>query len=328
VTLPQGAAPSRAVLLRALADLVAGPGVGAVAVAGVGPGPGTSARPIAAVAEALELPRAPTASELTDLLDFQVYPYASVHLGEEGMLGGDARDRIAGFLRALDVTPPPEPDHLVVLLHAYADLTDLAGDAAGRAEHARGVLLHEHLGSWVGRFLARVVELGAEPLRAWAELLADVLAAELAHHGPPPTLPPALRDAPAVPTPDDATAADWVQALLTPVRAGLVLARADLARAAHDLDLGARVGERAFVLRNLLDQDARAVLGWLAQEARRQAGALDMVEATGGADVADWWRARLHATATLLEDSLEANLASSLEDSLAVDVTGAERTGS
>jgi hypothetical protein len=159
-------------------------------------------------------------------------------------------------------------------------------------------------------------------------VLADVLAAELAHHGPPPTLPPALRDAPAVPTPDDATAADWVQALLTPVRAGLVLARADLARAAHDLDLGARVGERAFVLRNLLDQDARAVLGWLAQEARRQAGALDMVEATGGADVADWWRARLHATATLLEDSLEANLASSLEDSLAVDVTGAERTGS
>jgi hypothetical protein len=49
-----------------------------------------------------------------------------------------------------------------------------------------------------------------------------------------------------------------------------------------------------------------------------------MVEATGGADVADWWRARLHATATLLEDSL----ATSLEDSLVPDVTGAERTGS
>jgi len=306
VTVPSGAAPSRAALLRVLAELIAGPGAGPGA-AGVGHA--------VALADALELPRAPTASELTDLFDFQVYPYASVHLGAEGMLGGDARDRIAGFLRALDVTPPPEPDHLVVLLHAYADLTDLAGDGGGRAEHARGVLLHEHLGSWVGRLLTRVVELGAEPLRAWAVLLADVLATELSHHGPPPALPPALRDAPVVPTPDEATAADWVQALLSPVRAGLVLARADLARAAHDLDLGARVGERAFVLRNLLDQDARAVLGWLSQEAGRQADALDMVEMTGGAVVADWWRARLHATAALLEDSI------------APVTTGAERTG-
>jgi TorA maturation chaperone TorD len=279
---------SRSHLLRALADLAARPHPGS-----------------AEIAAALELPRAPTASEHTDLFDFQVYPYASVHLGEEGMLGGDARDRIAGFLRALDVTPPPEPDHLVVLLHAYADLTDLAASGAPRADHARRVLLHEHLGSWVGRFLARVVELGAEPLRAWARLLAATLAAELAQHGPPPELPPALRDAQSLPEPEDATAADWTQGLLTPVRSGLVIARADLARAARDLELGTRVGERAFTLRALLDQDARAVLGWIATEADRQADDLALVSATGGEEVATWWRQRLAATSGLLARRLE-----------------------
>ena len=278
---------SRAGLLRALADLAARPHDGT-----------------AAVAQALELPRPPTAAEHADLFDFQVYPYASVHLGDEGMLGGDARDRIAGFLRALDVTPPPEPDHLVVLLHAYADLSDLAASGAPRADHARRVLLHEHLGSWVGRFLSRVVELGAEPLRAWSRLTVAALAAELAQHGPPPELPPALREAAPLPEPEAATAADWTQGLLTPVRSGLVLARADLARAAHDLGLGTRVGERAFVLRALLDQDARAVLGWLVAEAYRQADDLAAVTATGGDDVAAWWRDRLHRTAGIIARQL------------------------
>jgi hypothetical protein len=283
---------SRSGLLRALADLAGRPHGG-----------------WAAIADALELARPPTAAEHADLFDFQVYPYASVHLGDEGMLGGDARDRVAGFLRALDVTPPPEPDHLVVLLHAYADLTDLAASGAPRAEHARRVLLHEHLGPWAGRFLARVVELGAEPLRAWARLVVTALAAELAEHGPPPQLPPVLRDAAALPEPQDATAADWTQGLLTPVRSGLVLARADLARAARELGLGTRVGERAFVLRALLDQDARAVLGWLAAEAYRQAEDLESVATTGGEEVAAWWRARLERTAGIIADQLQGSRA-------------------
>jgi TorA maturation chaperone TorD len=278
---------SRSALLRALADLAARPHAGSTAVAA-----------------ALELPRPPTAAEHTDLFDFQVYPYASVHLGDEGMLGGDARDRIAGFLRTLDVTPPPEPDHLVVLLHAYADLSDLAASCAPRADHARRVLLHEHLGSWVGRFLARVVELGAEPLRAWARLTIQALAAELREHGAPPELPVALRDAAPLPEPEDATAADWTQALLTPVRSGLVIARADLARAAHELGLGTRVGERAFVLRALLDQDARAVLGWIAGEAYRQVEDLAPVDVTGGVGVSGWWRGRLLLTAEMLHHRL------------------------
>jgi TorA maturation chaperone TorD len=271
---------SRAELLRALAAVADSP---------------QASTP--ALVDALDLGRAPSAAELTDLFSFQVYPYASVHLGDEGMLGGDARDRIAGFLRALDVTPPAEPDHLVTLLHAYADLSDLADAGSARAAHARGVLLHEHLGSWVGRLLARVRELGASPLVRWAELLTATLADELEGIGAPPLLPPALAEAGAPPDPDEGTAAEWVAAILAPVRSGMVLARADLARAARELELGGRVGERAFVLRSLLDQDGPAVLGWLAGEARRQAEGLAAVEATGGALVAAWWHDRLRVSA-------------------------------
>jgi len=279
--------PSRAGLLRALAAVA--DGTGATDADG------------AALARALDLPRAPTAAEHTDLLTFQLHPWASVHLGPEGMLGGEARDRIAGFLRALEVVPPPEPDHLVVLLHAYADLSDLADAGSARAAHARVVLLHEHLGSWVGRFLARARELGAAPLARWADLTSAALAAERADVAAPDLVPPALAAAAALPDPAVASAADWVAGLLAPVRSGLVLARADLARAAHELDLGARVGERAFVLRGLLDQDAPAVLGWLAGEARRQAGARDEVVATGGDAVATWWHERLRTTAAALD---------------------------
>ena len=34
----------------------------------------------------------------------------------------EARDRIAGFWRALGETPPPEPDHLTLMLASYAEL--------------------------------------------------------------------------------------------------------------------------------------------------------------------------------------------------------------
>jgi hypothetical protein len=249
------------------------------------------------VADALGLPRAPTPAEHTDTFTFQLHPYASVHLGPEGQLGGVARDRVAGFLRALDVIPPPEPDHLVVLLGAYAELLDLDAGEGSRARHARTVLLHEHLGSWVPRFLWRVTELAAEPYRVWAGLLAQLLRDEQALLGPPATLPAHLREAPPLPDPRDHEASAFLQGLLAPVRSGLVLARADLARAARELDLGLRIGERAYLLRALLGQDASGTLGFLAGEARRQHD-----HVPGDDHTSAFWRTRLAGTAALLDE--------------------------
>src|ERR1044072_3466050 len=63
----------------------------------------------ARVAEALELGAVPEAAEYTEVFIFQLYPYASVYLGEEGMLGGEARDRVGGFWRVSGGRPPAEP---------------------------------------------------------------------------------------------------------------------------------------------------------------------------------------------------------------------------
>jgi TorA maturation chaperone TorD len=252
---------------------------------------------LTAVAVALGLPRVPSAAEHTELFTFQLHPYASVHLGPEGQLGGIARDRIAGFLRALDVVPPPEPDHLVVLLGAYAELLDLdAGDGC-RARHARTVLLHEHLGSWVPRFLLRVHELATEPYRVWAGLLDQLLRDEAELLGPPVTLPAHLREAPPLLDPREHEASTFLQGLLAPVRSGLVIARADLVRAARELDLGLRIGERAYLLRALLGQDASGTLAFLAAEAGRQH---DHVRGDDPIDA--FWRARLARSATLLDE--------------------------
>src|SRR5215218_3620479 len=102
------------------------------------------------VAEALELGQPPGESEYTETFVFQLYPYASVYLGAEGMLGGEARDRVAGFWRALRQTPPAEVDHLSTLLAMYARLCEQEDDAAdARAREgwrgARRAFLWEHL---------------------------------------------------------------------------------------------------------------------------------------------------------------------------------------
>jgi hypothetical protein len=88
----------------------------------------------AAIAEALELPPPPGADEHMAVLGFQLPPYASIYLGAEGMLGGEARDRITGFWRAIGGWVRHEPDHLGVLC---ADLAGLA--AADRRTGAPAV---------------------------------------------------------------------------------------------------------------------------------------------------------------------------------------------
>lgn len=149
-----------------------------------------------AVVEALGLPAVPTAAEYSDLFLFQLYPYASVHLGPEGMMGGVARDRIAGFWRALGLTPPAEPDHLAALLGLYASVAERAsttevigsdhGGDVGSSEAERALLvqaacalLEEHLAPWVFGWLDRVEELAGGTYRAWAGMLSGVLRAEV-----------------------------------------------------------------------------------------------------------------------------------------------------
>lgn len=287
------------------------------------------------LARLLELPEAPDAAAFTDTFGLQLYPYASVYLGAEGMLGGAARDRVAGFFRTLRATPPVEPDHLAVLLGAAADLAereaaaDLAerevaadGDAAAAWRRSRAALLWEHLLSWVPPYADRVIAL-AGPYAPWAHLLLDVLRHEADAVGPSPSLPLQLRVAPGLGDPRDGArdhaAREFLGHLLAPVRTGVILTRTDLLRAARDLGLGGRIGERRYVLSALLAQAPDAVLGWLADEADRRAHAHAVHAWTGS--VAQFWADRAAVTAALLRE-LSADAGAALGDDPAVPATG------
>lgn len=260
------------------------------------------------LARLLDLAAITDTAAFTDTFVLQLYPYASVYLGAEGMLGGVARDRVAGFFRTLGATPPNEPDHLAVLLGAAADLSEreamaVDGDAAAAWRRSRTALLWEHVLSWVPPYADRVIAL-AGPYAPWARLLLDALRHEAAVVGPAPSLPLHLRVAPKLDDPRagavDHAAAQFLASLLAPVRTGVILTRTDLVRAARDLGLGARVGERRYVLSALLSQAPHDVLRWLADEADRRASAHAAHRWT--AAVADFWSDRAAATAALLRE--------------------------
>ncbi len=218
------------------------------------------------------------------------------------MRGGDARDRIAGFWRALELEPPTDPDHLTVLLAAYGALLDQA-ELAGESEaepwrHVCQVFLHEHLLSWLPLFLGRLESGDHAFYSAWARRLRRVLAAEPLDERLSGTLAAALREAEPLPDPRVEGGDAFLGALLVPVRAGFILTRDDLAALAEELGLGRRIGERRYVLQSLFSQDAPAVLRALARLAREAGSA---AEASGiPPSTFDWWRARAAASAELL----------------------------
>lgn len=263
----EGDAPARAAaeLLRALAHLAEPPG---------------SAHPL--LASALDLPDPPDRAGHEALFGFQLYPWASVYLGPEGMLGGEALRRVEGFWRAVGREVPKDPDHLASLLGLYAALMDEerevrdggGSDASARAElvaRSRRALLEEHLAPWVFGFLERVRELGGAFHASWAELLTATLLREVEGGGRLDRVPAVLQAHPPLADPRAEGAGPFLGGLLAPAVSGLILTRADLARIAAELELGLRAGERRYALEHLLGQEASAVLAGIANEAERQA---------------------------------------------------------
>ena len=256
----------------------------------------------------LGLPEPPDAAAHTEVFVLETHPYASVHLGVEGMIGGDAGDSVAGFWRALGMVPPAEADHLGTLLELYArlgteELTFALADRrrAGVAS-ARAALLWEHLAPWAPVYLATVERVGGGFHRAWANLAITVLTAEIDALAARAELPTALSAAP--PPLTMASRHELVGSLLTPVRSGVVITRSDLGRAGRDLGLGVRRGERRFALEGLLDQDPAAVLAWLGTFAA-QWSELHLLWHCGSLEpVGRWWADRARGAAELLADAV------------------------
>lgn len=261
------------------------------------------------LAELLDLGDAHDAEGYAHTFRLQLYPYASVHAGPEGMMGGEARDRVAGAWLALGRAPPAEPDHLGALLGLYAALCEQAERNPDPAERAlwgaaASGFLWEHLLSWVMPYLERFDGIATPVYREWARLLAATLREEARRWGAPALLPLHLRSAPGIPDPRQSGADPFLEGLLAPVRSGLLLTRADLARAATEIGVGLRMGERRFILRAFFSQDAAGTLQWLGREAdaagcRHGAWAEDMEL------VSDFWSDRARATRDLVRTLLE-----------------------
>jgi len=259
------------------------------------------------IAEALGLGELDPA-DYTELFSFALYPYASVYLGPEGMLGGEARDRIAGFWRALGLVPPEEPDHLAVLLALYAQLVERVAeedDPLRRAaiENARAAFFWEHLASWLPVYLAKAQTLAHGAYAQWAQVLAATLEAEAVELPRPAALPLHLREVASLADGDvgGGNGGDdgLVAALLAPARTGLILVRADLRRIAEAMGIALRQGERRYALDALLVQDRMVVLRelrLLALEAAASHAALPATFAQGGRE----WERRALATAASL----------------------------
>jgi TorA maturation chaperone TorD len=257
----------------------------------------------ARLAGALGLPGRPDAADHTALFVLQLVPYASAYLSADGMVGGESADRVAGFWRALRLTPPAEPDHLAALLGLYATLGEREredGDAARAVlwRQARRALLWEHLLTWLPPYTV-AAEHAADPCYAgWARLLRDALYAEARTLPAPATTALHLREPPAPPDPD-AGPEPLVRALLAPGRSGVILTRADLADGAERVGAALRQGGRAFVLRAMLGQAPLATLGWLAGEADRWSARHAAAEPVLG-EVARAWRTRAQASGSAL----------------------------
>jgi hypothetical protein len=284
------ATETRADLLRALGALLDPPGPGHPALAG-----------------ALGLP-VPAGTAWTETFVVQLPPYASVYSGPEGMLGGAAADRVAGFWRALRLPVPADADHLGALLGLWARLLDAAAeerDERRRAllRHAVATLLHEHLLPWLPGYARALAEVAAPPYDALAGLLREVLREAALAVAPVPA-PAHLVDLPAPPAAGDGLDA-LLDGLLTPARSGIVLARGHIGALARGAGLGLRLGDRRRMLRALLEQDPAATANALSAFADTWADAHEADADWAGPACLDAAR-RARATGALLRTEVPA----------------------
>jgi TorA maturation chaperone TorD len=235
---------------------------------------------LAPLAAQLGLGELPAAHEHTELFTIQLVPYASIYLGEDGRLGGDARDRIQGFWRALGRAPEAEADHLTLMLASFAELgaTQREAERSGNAEarqqavHHQTVFLHEHILSWLPAYLLRASELGGRFYGNWARLLLDLLEREAEAVARPNTEPMHFRLSTPIGLPDSEAGDILVRvldALVAPIRCGFVITRRDLADAAAELGIGCRMGERRYMLEAMLRQQPATLTAWLTEYCER-----------------------------------------------------------
>ncbi|MGB5889290.1 MAG: hypothetical protein WBH75_04855, partial [Thermoanaerobaculia bacterium] len=153
----------------------------------------------------------------------------------------------------------------------------------------------EHLLSWLPLYLAKLTEIAPPFYRRWAGQLTTALGEEIELQGLPERLPLHLREAPELADPKQEGGEAFLRSLLAPISSGIILVRADLHRAARELELGVRLGERRFILEALMAQEAGDTLAWLEAECDLWIDRHRGAEPSTGA-IAEFWTNRAKTT--------------------------------
>jgi hypothetical protein len=162
--------------------------------------------------------------------------------------------------------------------------------------NSRQALLWEHLLSWLPLYLDKLADIGPPSYRAWGRLVEESLLAEVSELGALDGVPLQIREASPLAEVEDGGLAGFLDQILAPRRCGMILVRADLRRAAGELDVPVRIGERRTGLETLLSQEPVGTIHWLEQEARRAASRHRRWQGQLGT-VADFWVGQAEAAA-------------------------------
>jgi TorA maturation chaperone TorD len=254
-------------------------------------------------------------AEYARLFLLNAYPYESVYVDPDMMLGGEVAAAVEAACAEAGFDPRALPragaaDHVGAELALAGALS--AGEAAGGAAAARWrVVRRRFLERHLAAFLPALAHAMARDARhrfyralaglAVGFVLADL--ADVARSGPPTAPDPAGQDGDG-PALAERTLAEVARHLATPCRAGFLLSREELYRIAGRLSVALPMLERPRMVETLFEGAAGggrlpALLDRLAEAAREAAAGYEALgrEHPGAAAVVEPWRVRAAATA-------------------------------
>jgi TorA maturation chaperone TorD len=266
------------------------------------------------------------AADHTRVFDLEVFPYESIFLGTDNLIGAESGDAVLSFYARAGYSPDdsaPSPDHLAIELDFLAWVCgaeaeaweDSASAAAHRMRSIERAFLDEHLLRWLVPFSEAVRQQEQPFYRAVASLIVQTAAEHRAVLGDELLNPPAPFSLPTLPDllEDETTGLkDIGRFLLTPAYSGVYLSRSDIERLARRRDLPRGFGPRDQMLNNLLHAAARFdALDALLADLLALLDRWDLAYAAWEESAPSLrpflapWRARLTTTRALLHEMLD-----------------------
>jgi TorA maturation chaperone TorD len=199
------------------------------------------------------------------LFRMNVFPYETIFLGEDGLLGGRITETVASFYSSIGFSPSENDsaDSIAIELSALAFLCAAESDAhnddmpheAQGMKHFQGRFLDEHLLCWLPALVKAISNQG----NIFYSILADMLLKLVLDHRATigddllnPLQSFTLCETPKILSEDKTGLKDIAEYLLIPAYSGFYLSQEDIRKIGNRFRLPRGFGKRLQVLTNLL----------------------------------------------------------------------------